>query len=40
MTDSTFKGGHFAAVEQTQTLLKDLEDFIAQVWRANPGHDN
>ncbi|KPI34365.1 putative epoxide hydrolase [Cyphellophora attinorum] len=30
------KGGHFAAVEQTETLLKDLEDFVAQVWRTGP----
>lgn len=27
------QGGHFAALEQPELLLKDLEDFIAQVWQ-------
>ncbi|KAI5478694.1 alpha/beta-Hydrolase [Pseudohyphozyma bogoriensis] len=26
------KGGHFAALEQPEVLLKDIEDFVAQVW--------
>ncbi|KAF7365286.1 putative epoxide hydrolase [Mycena venus] len=26
------KGGHFAAIERPETLLKDLEDFVSQVW--------
>ncbi|KAJ6584890.1 putative epoxide hydrolase [Mycena capillaripes] len=26
------KGGHFAALEQPETLLKDVEDFVSQVW--------
>jgi hypothetical protein len=30
------QGGHFAAIEQTETLLKDLEEFVAQVWKAGP----
>jgi microsomal epoxide hydrolase len=28
------KGGHFAALENPDVLLKDLEDFIGQVWPA------
>jgi microsomal epoxide hydrolase len=28
------KGGHFAALENPEVLLKDLEDFIEQVWPA------
>ncbi|KAH6690240.1 epoxide hydrolase [Leptodontidium sp. MPI-SDFR-AT-0119] len=28
------KGGHFAALEQPKVLLGDIEDFIAQVWKA------
>lgn len=24
------KGGHFAAIEQTETFLKDLEDFVQE----------
>jgi hypothetical protein len=28
-----FQGGHFAAVEQSAVLLKDVEEFIAQVWK-------
>jgi microsomal epoxide hydrolase len=27
------KGGHFAALECPQILLKDVEDFVAQVWK-------
>ncbi|KAJ9616865.1 hypothetical protein H2200_000585 [Cladophialophora chaetospira] len=27
------KGGHFAALEQPDVLLKDVEDFVAQVWK-------
>lgn len=27
------KGGHFAALEQPELLLKDMEDFVAQVWQ-------
>lgn len=26
-------GGHFAAMERPLVLLKDLEDFLAQVWK-------
>ncbi|KIW12242.1 hypothetical protein PV08_09518 [Exophiala spinifera] len=26
------KGGHFAAMEQPETLLQDVDDFIKQVW--------
>ena len=28
------KGGHFAALEQTDVFLQDVEDFVAQVWPA------
>ncbi|RDB28121.1 putative epoxide hydrolase [Hypsizygus marmoreus] len=28
------KGGHFAALECPEVLLKDLEEFVAQVWNA------
>lgn len=28
------KGGHFAALENPEVLLKGLEDFIGQVWPA------
>ncbi|KZP29800.1 alpha/beta-hydrolase [Athelia psychrophila] len=28
------KGGHFAAVEQAEVLLEDVEAFIKQVWKA------
>lgn len=27
------KGGHFAAVERSEVLLKDLEDFVGEVWQ-------
>jgi microsomal epoxide hydrolase len=27
------KGGHFAALEQSETLLGDVEEFLAQVWK-------
>lgn len=26
------KGGHFAAMEQPQVLLQDIQEFISQVW--------
>ncbi|KAJ7645429.1 Alpha/Beta hydrolase protein [Mycena polygramma] len=26
------KGGHFAALERPETLLRDVEDFVSQVW--------
>lgn len=26
------QGGHFAAMEKPEVLLKDVEDFVAQVW--------
>jgi microsomal epoxide hydrolase len=26
------QGGHFAALERPDVLVKDIEDFIAQVW--------
>ena len=29
---NVFQGGHFAAVEAPDLLLKDLEDFIAVAW--------
>ncbi|MCJ1456584.1 hypothetical protein MMC28_006946 [Mycoblastus sanguinarius] len=29
------KGGHFAAIEQTDQLLKDIEGFVQQVWKAH-----
>lgn len=29
---NAFKGGHFAALEQPQALLKDVEEFAAHVW--------
>lgn len=27
------KGGQFAAVERSEVLLKDLEDFVSEVWK-------
>ena len=30
---SHMKGGHFAAVERSKVLLKDLEDFVSEVWK-------
>jgi hypothetical protein len=30
---SALQGGHFVAVEQPAALIKDVEDFIAQVWK-------
>jgi microsomal epoxide hydrolase len=27
------QGGHFAALEQPELLLGDLEDFVRQVWK-------
>ena len=27
------KGGHFAALETPEVLLKDVEDFVAQIWQ-------
>ena len=26
------EGGHFAAMEKPEVLLKDIEEFVAQVW--------
>jgi hypothetical protein len=26
------QGGYFAALEQPELLLQDVEDFVAQVW--------
>lgn len=26
------QGGHFAALEEPEVLLGDVEDFLAQVW--------
>lgn len=33
-TDMCGKGGHFAALEQPDVLLGDIEEFVKQVWTA------
>jgi hypothetical protein len=32
MLADKWQGGHFAAMEQPETMAGDIEDFLAEVW--------